>query len=59
MERDTEDGGGGLGFTYSNTWILKTRHAELVSASIYQLRPKGLEARWTLKQVQGDDVIGR
>jgi hypothetical protein len=32
------------------------RHAELVSASIVQSRPKGKEAKWTLKQVQGDGV---
>ena len=30
------------------------RHAELVSASIYQQRPSVRVARWTLKQVQGD-----
>jgi hypothetical protein len=30
------------------------RHAELVSASIVQRSPKGREAKWTLKQVQGD-----
>jgi hypothetical protein len=30
------------------------RHAELVSASIVPHRLKGREAKWTLKQVQGD-----
>jgi len=30
------------------------RHAELVSASIYQQRPSARGAQWTLKQVQGD-----
>jgi Acyclic terpene utilisation family protein AtuA len=34
------------------------RHAELVSASIVQPRPKGREAKWTLKQVQGDGSGG-
>ncbi len=31
-------------------------HAELVSASIVPHRPKGREAKWTLKQVQGDGL---
>jgi hypothetical protein len=31
------------------------RHAELVSASIYPLS-SGYDAKWTLKQVQGDEV---
>lgn len=33
-------------------------HAELVSASTYQKSPSAVVARWTLKQVQGDAVIG-
>ncbi len=33
------------------------RHAELVSASIHQLRPLVREAKWTLKHVQGDGVF--
>ena len=33
-------------------------HAELVSASIVQWRPESSEAKWTLKQVQGDGVCG-
>jgi hypothetical protein len=32
------------------------RHAELVSAFIFQPQPRGREAEWTLKQVQGDGV---
>ena len=32
------------------------RHAELVSASIVQPRPKSSEEKWTLKQVQGDGI---
>jgi hypothetical protein len=32
------------------------RHAELVSASTYQLEPSALVAQWTLKQVQGDGL---
>jgi cysteinyl-tRNA synthetase len=35
---------------------LKSRHAELVSASIAQ-PSSGLEEKWTLKQVQGDEVF--
>ncbi len=31
-----------------------SRHAELVSASIVQPRPKLYAEKWTLKQVQGD-----
>ncbi|MBL0925106.1 MAG: rRNA maturation RNase YbeY [Sphingomonadaceae bacterium] len=31
------------------------RHPELVSGSINQPRPEGQEAKWTLKQVQGDE----
>ena len=34
---------------------LQSRHAELVSASIHEPAPWEQEARWTLKQVQGDD----
>jgi hypothetical protein len=33
--------------------IVPIRHAELVSASIAQLRP-GYPDKWTLKRVQGD-----
>jgi hypothetical protein len=36
--------------------ISRIRHAELVSASILKPRPKCHEAKWTLKQVQGDGV---
>ena len=32
-------------------------HPELVSGSIYQARPVVCEARWTLKQVQGDGFV--
>jgi len=32
------------------------RHPELVSGSIATQRPEGEAAKWTLKQVQGDDV---
>jgi hypothetical protein len=35
------------------------RHAELVSASIVHPKPAGSEAKWTLKQVQGDVEFGR
>lgn len=35
---------------------MKPRHAELVSASIHQLRPLVSEAKWTLNQIQGDGV---
>src|SRR5512139_3861503 len=35
------------------------RHAELVSASISPLAPPVRAARWTLKQVQGDEFGGR
>ncbi|MBK8374146.1 hypothetical protein [Sphingorhabdus sp.] len=31
-----------------------SRHAELGSASISPNKPKSREAKWTLKQVQGD-----
>ena len=34
-----------------------SRHAELDSASTYQHSPSVLVARWTLKQVQGDDLL--
>ncbi|MFA6219534.1 MAG: cysteine--tRNA ligase [Erythrobacter sp.] len=34
---------------------LKSRHAELVSASMPQLEPWARSEGWTLKQVQGDD----
>ncbi len=37
---------------------LSARHAELVSASIAPPKPAVEADRWTLKQVQGDDVIG-
>jgi hypothetical protein len=33
------------------------RHPELVSGSIYQPQPVVCEARWTLKQVQGDGCV--
>ena len=33
------------------------RHAELVSASIVQPSAECCEAKWTLKQVQGDGVV--
>lgn len=36
-----------------------SRHAELVSASISQPRPKFGEAKWTLKRVQGDHWVGK
>jgi hypothetical protein len=39
--------------------ITKHCHAELVSASIVQPRPKSRVAKWTLKQVQGDVECGR
>ncbi len=35
------------------TSIIEGRHAELVSASIFQLNPMRRVARWTLNQVQG------
>ena len=35
---------------------LKSRHAELVSASISQPGAAGREEKWTLKQVQGDEL---
>ena len=35
------------------------RHAELVSASISPQGPSACGARWTLKQVQGDDARER
>ena len=35
-----------------------TRHAELVSASIFQQKLSVCVARWTLNQVQGDDDEG-
>jgi hypothetical protein len=36
--------------------FIQRRHAELVSASIVPIKPKSIEAKWTLKQVQGDGV---
>ena len=36
---------------------LHLRHAELVSASISPHEPAAREEEWTLKQVQGDDVL--
>ncbi|MFN0045162.1 MAG: cysteine--tRNA ligase [Sphingorhabdus sp.] len=36
---------------------LKTRHAELVSASIVQNELSSDAEKWTLKQVQGDDAV--
>jgi hypothetical protein len=44
------DGGGGVNFIPTAT----TRHAELVSASIFRQQLSVCVARWTLKQVQGD-----
>jgi hypothetical protein len=38
--------------------IATTRHAELVSASIFQQQLSVSVARWTLKQVQGDGFWG-
>jgi len=35
-----------------------TRHPELVSGSIYILDAGSATARWTLKQVQGDGLLG-
>jgi hypothetical protein len=41
---------------FSNTFIASLlRHAELVSASISLPAPSVRGARWTLKQVQGDE----
>jgi hypothetical protein len=40
----------------SAAFFLSRRHAELVSASIERLQTKVLEARWTPKQVQGDEM---
>ena len=40
-----------------NSILSTIRHAELDSASIVKLRPKLCEAKWTLKQVQGDGVF--
>jgi len=37
--------------------VAKLRHAELGSASIAPRGLKSLEAKWTLNQVQGDDVF--
>jgi cysteinyl-tRNA synthetase len=37
--------------------VLKTRHAELVSASIVPNEPMVEADKWTLKQVQGDVVV--
>jgi hypothetical protein len=34
-----------------------SRHAELVSASIYQLKAGLIAEKWTLKQVQGDERL--
>jgi hypothetical protein len=36
--------------------FITQRHAELGSASIVPRGPEGLEAKWTLNQVQGDGV---
>ena len=43
--------------------FIQHRHAELVSASIVPIKPKSIEAKWTLerkspqvKHVQGDGV---
>ena len=43
------------GWRQINPPLFSLRHAELVSASIVPRRPKGAEAKWTLKQVQGDN----
>jgi hypothetical protein len=32
------------------------RHAELVSASIAPFKPSARDEKWTLKQVQGDEL---
>jgi hypothetical protein len=37
--------------------LTKQRHAELGSASIVPRGPEGLEAKWTLNQVQGDEAV--
>ncbi|MFM5953877.1 MAG: cysteine--tRNA ligase, partial [Novosphingobium sp.] len=37
--------------------VLKSRHAELVSASNVPSPPLASDEKWTLKQVQGDDEI--
>jgi hypothetical protein len=39
-------------------FVSNRRHAELVSASIVQLKPNDEKAKWTLKQVQGDVECG-
>jgi hypothetical protein len=46
-------------FKYSAYQTKLPRHAELVSASIHQLRPRVSAAKWTLKHVQGDSVFYR
>ena len=46
--------GGAVGATMIREHVSPQRHAELVSASIVQHRPKGGDEKWTLKQVQGD-----
>jgi hypothetical protein len=35
----------------------RSRHAELVSASIAQPGPMAYAEKWTLKQVQGDELL--
>jgi hypothetical protein len=37
--------------------VAKFRHTELGSASIAQRGPECVEAKWTLNQVQRDDVF--
>ena len=37
--------------------FITQRHAELVSASIMPRGPEGLEAKWTLNRVQGDEAV--
>ncbi|WP_165271730.1 hypothetical protein [Pelagerythrobacter rhizovicinus] len=34
------------------------RHAELVSAFIAPSKPAARAEKWTLKQVQGDEIVG-
>src|SRR5690606_26331182 len=56
---DAARGGGGYPGGSSSReagMISFLRHAELVSASISPLAPWVRVARWTLKQVQGDEV---
>jgi hypothetical protein len=47
--------GEGLRWALLRSFITQ-RHAELGSASIVPREPEGLEAKWTLKRVQGDGV---